>query len=202
MCLPKCVLQLSADICVFCQGWWWCPPCSSWRPSPCSRSQSDWVPADRRRDLCDGRRRTQVSEVKYNTKCSKVLCFCVNKVKEKVALEQVTKAQRGSRGIALLFLDLGARWGWVVNAKPRPIYPWERRGAICIGAGWAPGSVWTGAENVASTWIRSPDRPVRSESLCRLSYPARVLVSRSTGSFTTCGALAMLLRLSHRISGT
>ena len=29
-------------------------------------------------------------------------------------------------------------------------------------AGWAPGPVWTGAENLASTEIRSPDRPARS----------------------------------------
>jgi len=40
----------------------------------------------------------------------------------------------------------------------------------CTG-GWAgPGPVWTGAENLASTGIRSPDRPARSESLYRLSY--------------------------------
>ena len=38
-------------------------------------------------------------------------------------------------------------------------------------AGWFPGPVWTGAENIAPTWIRSPDRPDRSESLYRLSYP-------------------------------
>ena len=38
-------------------------------------------------------------------------------------------------------------------------------------AGWAPGSVWTGVENPAPTGIRSPDCPVRSESLYRLSYP-------------------------------
>ena len=38
-------------------------------------------------------------------------------------------------------------------------------------AEWAPGSVWKGAENLAPTGIRSPDRPVRSESLYRLSYP-------------------------------
>ena len=31
--------------------------------------------------------------------------------------------------------------------------------------GWAPGPVWTGAENLASTGIRSPDRPARSEPL-------------------------------------
>jgi hypothetical protein len=29
-------------------------------------------------------------------------------------------------------------------------------------AGWAPGLVWTGAENLASTGIRSQDRPARS----------------------------------------
>jgi len=33
------------------------------------------------------------------------------------------------------------------------------------------GPVWMGVENLAPTGIRSPDRPTRSESLCRLSYP-------------------------------
>jgi hypothetical protein len=28
-------------------------------------------------------------------------------------------------------------------------------------AGWAPGPVWTGEENLASNGIRSPDRPAR-----------------------------------------
>jgi hypothetical protein len=32
-------------------------------------------------------------------------------------------------------------------------------------AGWAPGPVWTGAENLAPTGIQSPDFPDRSESL-------------------------------------
>ena len=41
-------------------------------------------------------------------------------------------------------------------------------------AGWASGPVWTGAENLAPTGIRSPDRPARSQSLYRLSYPARL----------------------------
>jgi hypothetical protein len=31
------------------------------------------------------------------------------------------KAQMGRKGIALLF-NLGAVWGWIVNAKPRPLY--------------------------------------------------------------------------------
>ena len=38
-------------------------------------------------------------------------------------------------------------------------------------AGWAPGPVWTGAENLFPTGIRSPDSPARSQSLYRLTYP-------------------------------
>jgi hypothetical protein len=38
-------------------------------------------------------------------------------------------------------------------------------------AGWAPGLVWIGAENLAPTGIRSPDLPARSESLYRIRYP-------------------------------
>ena len=39
----------------------------------------------------------------------------------------------------------------------------------------APGPVWTGAENLAPTGFRSPDRPARSQSPYRLSYPAHNL---------------------------
>ena len=62
--------------------------------------------------------------------------------------------------------------GWVVNATPRSLYPRERDPVpIVQEAGWAPGPVWTGAEELAPTGIRSPDREARSESLYRLSYP-------------------------------
>ena len=44
----------------------------------------------------------------------------MTKVKIKFALEQATKAQWGSRVIALLFSNLGANGEWVVNATPRP----------------------------------------------------------------------------------
>jgi hypothetical protein len=40
------------------------------------------------------------------------------------------RAHRGSRGIALLILDLGARRGWVVSTKPRPLYPQGRSGRV------------------------------------------------------------------------
>jgi len=37
--------------------------------------------------------------------------------------------------------------------------------------GWAPEPVWIGAENLASTRIRSPDLPPRTESLHQLRHP-------------------------------
>jgi hypothetical protein len=60
----------------------------------------------------------------------------------KFTLEQATKAQRGSRGIALLSLYLGARWRWVINATPRPLYPRETDPAPLYGTldghqGWS-----------------------------------------------------------------
>jgi len=41
-------------------------------------------------------------------------------------------------------------------------------------AGWAPGPVWIGAENLAATVFRSSDLPARSASLYRLRYPAHL----------------------------
>jgi hypothetical protein len=85
------------------------------------------------------------------------------KVNLKFTIEQVTKAQRWSRGIALLFFNLGARWGWVVNATPRPLYPGKDPVPIVQEAGWAPGPVWMAAKNLAPTGIRSADRTAHSE---------------------------------------
>jgi len=39
--------------------------------------------------------------------------------------------------------------GWVVNAKPRSLYPWERPGTNCIGSCVCPRAGVDGAENVA-----------------------------------------------------
>jgi hypothetical protein len=38
-------------------------------------------------------------------------------------------------------------------------------------AGWASEPFWIGAENLASTGIRSPDLPAFSESLYQLRHP-------------------------------
>jgi hypothetical protein len=60
--------------------------------------------------------------------------------------------------------------GWLVP-RPGRFTPRERDPVpIVQEAGWAPGPVWTAAENVFPTGVRSPDRPARSESLYRLSY--------------------------------
>jgi hypothetical protein len=76
------------------------------------------------------------------------------------------------RGIALLFLILGTRRGWVVSTTPRPLYSRENSVPIVQEAGWASGPVWTCAKNLTSIGIRSPDHPARSQSLYRLSYSA------------------------------
>jgi len=56
--------------------------------------------------------------------------------------------------------------GWVVSVTPRPLYPRERDQIPTVQEGeWAPGPVWTGAENLAPTGIRIPDRSARSQSL-------------------------------------
>jgi len=55
---------------------------------------------------------------------------------------------------------------------PAALYPGKDPVPIVQEAGWAPGPVWTGAENLAPTGIRSPVRPDRSQSLYRLRYPA------------------------------
>ena len=64
------------------------------------------------------------------------------------------------------FFNFGATLGWVVSSTPRPLYPLERDQAW-----WARGPVWTGAEDVALTEIRSQGRPARNGSLYRVRYP-------------------------------
>jgi len=113
-------------------------------------------------------------------------------------------AHRGSRGIALLFLDHGTRREWGVSVTPRPLFtPGKDLVPIVQEAGWTPGSVWTSAENLDTTGIRSPVRPARSQSLYRLSYPAHCKIGRwleipcatlNSTSFRSCFSLLSLLK--------
>ena len=82
------------------------------------------------------------------------------KVKVKCTLVQALRlctgrtAHRGSRGIALLFHDHGTRRGRGVSVTPLPLFtPGKDPVPIVQEAGWAPGPVWTGAENFAPTGI-------------------------------------------------
>jgi hypothetical protein len=65
--------------------------------------------------------------------------------------------------------------GWMVKAQTA-LFPGKGPIPIVREAGWAPGPVWTSMENFAPTGIRSPDLPVRSESLYRLAVVVVVVV--------------------------
>ena len=83
------------------------------------------------------------------------------------------KARRGSRRYgSTLSLTFGLDGGGWLMASPGRFNPGNNPVYIAWKATWSPGSIWMGAENVAPTGIRSPDRPARSKSLYRLSYPA------------------------------
>jgi len=88
-------------------------------------------------------------------------------------------AQAVGRGIALLFHDCGTRRGWVVSSTPRPHFtPGKDPVPILQKARWAPGPVWTGGKSRPHR-DSIPDRPTRSQSLYRLSYPAHNWIIRT-----------------------
>jgi hypothetical protein len=73
-------------------------------------------------------------------------------------------AYRVSRSIALLFLNLDARRGWVVSTTTRPFYPRERP-VIHYTGGWVVLRAGLDVcEKSRPTGIRSPDRSARSQS--------------------------------------
>ena len=84
----------------------------------------------------------------------------------KLTLEQAIMAE--SRCIQLYSSALD--WGKWSAPRPGRFTPGKISVPSAQEAGQAPRLLMTGAENHASTGIRSPDRPARSESLYRLSY--------------------------------
>jgi len=78
-------------------------------------------------------------KVKVNCNLVQALMLCTGRT-----------AHRGSRVIALLFLDHGTRRGSGASFTPWPLFtPGKDAVPIVQEAGWAPGPVWTGAENLA-----------------------------------------------------
>ena len=61
------------------------------------------------------------------------------------------------------------RGGWLTPRPSRFTLGEKDPVPIVQEAGWAPGLVWTGKENLVPTGLRTPDRPYRSELLYRLS---------------------------------
>ena len=102
------------------------------------------------------------------TKVDKVKCTLVQ------ALRLCTGRtdHRGSRVIAVPFHDHGTRGVCGQRHAPAALYSGKNPVPIVQEAGWDPGPIWTSAENLATTGIRSPDRPTHGQSLYRLSYPA------------------------------
>jgi hypothetical protein len=67
--------------------------------------------------------------------------------------------------------QINLRWGWVVNATPRPFYLRERPGTHCIGGWVGPRAGLEGCGKYRShrDLILGPSSP--SESLYQLRYP-------------------------------
>jgi len=100
---------------------------------------------------------------------------CFVHVKVKWSRYRPGVAPRVGRGLGLLFHDRGPRSGWVVSSRLRPHFtPGKDPVSILQEAGWAPGPVWRGGKSRPHRYS-IPDRPARSQSLYRLSYPAHVL---------------------------
>jgi hypothetical protein len=88
------------------------------------------------------------------------------------------EAHLGDRRYLLLFLNPGTGRGWVVSITPRPRFTsWERApGTHCTG-GWVGPRASLDAEVSGKTLCpcrrSNPGRPVRSQTLGWLSYPAQ-----------------------------
>jgi len=81
-------------------------------------------------------------------------------------------SHRVGRGIALLFNDRGTRRGWVVSSTPRPHFTTGKDSVPILQE-----ARWAGLEGrkISSHRDSIPDRPARSQSLYRLSYPAHTI---------------------------
>jgi hypothetical protein len=82
------------------------------------------------------------------------------------------------------FFNLSTWCGWVVHATPQPFYHQETDTIyIMEEAGWAPGPLWTGAENLTSTRIRSADCAACSDLVYWLTLSGPPTFPHSNCSF-------------------
>ena len=66
------------------------------------------------------------------------------------------------------------------HQAPAAFTPGKDPVPIVQEGGWVSEQVWIGAENLASTGIRSPDLPAHSESLYRLRHPSSMTKYKCT----------------------
>ena len=99
------------------------------------------------------------------TFCTTCFAYVLYDIKINVHPRTGYEGPEGGRDSSPLYLTSAIDVGGRSAARPGRFTPGKDPLPIVQEAGWAPGPVWTGAENLASTEIRSPDRPVRSESL-------------------------------------
>jgi hypothetical protein len=97
-----------------------------------------------------------------------------------------TGRSRGGRGIAVTFLDLGSRRGWVVSTTPRPPYTRERPGTHCTG-GWVSHRAGLAiCEKSCPKGIRSPDCPACIQSIlgrtCKVKFTLEEIAKDQSGS--------------------
>ena len=84
-------------------------------------------------------------------------------------------------------MTLALRWGGWSAPRPGRFTPRERPGTYCTGGWVGPRAGLDGCGKYRPpTGIRSPDRPARSESLYRLSYPGPVLKKKKARKFENC----------------
>ena len=91
------------------------------------------------------------------------------KVILKTSCEGTEEEQKFSSTLSVLSEVEGGGW----STSNSGILPMGKNpGTGCKEARWASGSVWTDAENLAPTGLRTPDRPDCNESRQRLRYPS------------------------------
>jgi hypothetical protein len=80
-------------------------------------------------------------------------------------------------------------WWWVLNATPRPLYPLspgKRPDTHCV-RGWVGPRAGLGrCGKLSLPPVRYPDRPARSESLYRLSYPGPHMLNNTQQYSVDC----------------
>jgi hypothetical protein len=118
-------------------------------------------------------------------------------VQVKVPRNRTEVPEGGQRYSSTLSLTSALEVGEWSAPRPDRFTPGKDPVPIVQEAGWAPGPVWAGAKNLASTGIRSPDRPARSQSPYRLSY--RGPISEYERKYTKWESASDVYRLKHRI---